>query len=699
MQSYYRLPVWKTAPFLRLLLPLIAGILLQLYTGFGIMFLLSSSTAMLIAAISFLFLPVALRYRFFALQGILLNLFTCFFGMLICWQKDVRHHTDWYGHTLLHGDAFIITINEPPVKKDRTWKAAASIETIIHEGQQLHTKGKLLLYFSRTNDSRPAQYGDRLLLRNTLVPISNSGNPGAFDYRQYAAFQQLFHTIFLKPGNYVRLEAHRKSFLSAFIFSAREKILAVIKENVQGDPAITGIAEALLIGYKEDLDKDLVQAYSNTGVVHIIAISGLHLGLIYLILTWIFNRMPFINKSRLIKVCCILLLLWLFSLLTGASASVLRSAVMFTCIIIGKNFFIQGSIYNSLAASAFILLCYNPFFLWDVGFQLSYLALLGIVWLQKPIEHLLYLKWKWAAKIWQLVSVTIAAQLLTFPVCIYYFHQFPNIFLLTNLVTVPLSTLILCVELALLVVFRITPLAWVAGKLVYVLIWLMNHFIDWCNRLPYAVTDIVHVSPATCLLLYVLIAGYSRWLLYRESIMLKTGYISATACLLLYMISYYNTQHQRKIIIYHVAHHQAIDFINRDAYTFTGDTVLQEDKMQQNFYLKPTRNYFHLTKKLSAIYGLNGHYPLYTFSGKTLLVADSGFRYLPANKKISIDILVISHNPHADIESICNVVKPRIIVFDGSNSLWKIAEWKKQCEQLLLPCFSIPEQGAFVSDL
>ena len=145
----------------------------------------------------------------------------------------------------------------------------------------------------------------------------------------------------------------------AFIFSAQKYIINQLQKYLPADKNILGIAEALLIGYKEDLDKDLVQAYSNTGVVHIIAISGLHLGLIYVMLVWIFNLLPVIKNSKLLKVLLILGSLWFFSLLTGASASVLRSAVMFTCIVIGKNFFTQSSIYNSLAASAFVLLCYD----------------------------------------------------------------------------------------------------------------------------------------------------------------------------------------------------------------------------------------------------------------------------------------------------------------------------------------------------
>lgn len=218
-----------------------------------------------------------------------------------------------------------------------------------------------------------------------------------------------------------------------------------------------GIAEALLIGHTNDLDKDLVQAYSNTGVVHIIAISGMHLALIYGLLVWLFARIPLVNKSKIAQVVLILCCLWLFSLLTGAASSVLRSAVMFTFIAVGKNLSKQSSIYNSLAASAFVMLCYNPYFLWDVGFQLSYLAVIGIIIFQKSIYKWVYIKNKWVNKIWQLMAVSLPAQVLTFPVCIYYFHQFPNLFLITNIIAVPLSGVILFAEIG-LVAFSWVPL-------------------------------------------------------------------------------------------------------------------------------------------------------------------------------------------------------------------------------------------------
>jgi competence protein ComEC len=272
----------------------------------------------------------------------------------------------------------------------------------------------------------------------------------------------------------------------------------------------------LLIGYTNDLDKDLVQMYSNTGVVHIIAISGMHLGLIYLILGWILSKIPGVQKSAILQYILILSCLWIFSLLTGAGASVIRAAVMFSFILTGKTFSKASSIYNSLAAAAFVMLLYNPFYLWDVGFQLSYLAVIGILVFQKPIYHLIYIKHPWIDKIWELSAVSMAAQLLTFPICIYYFHQFPNLFLISNLVAVPLSSIILFAEIILL---ALAWMPWVAnyiGKLTGLLIQWMNNFISWINDTGIAVWGGLSISIQATLLLYGLLASLAWWWLEQK---------------------------------------------------------------------------------------------------------------------------------------------------------------------------------------
>jgi competence protein ComEC len=459
------------------------------------------------------------------------------------------------------------------------------------------------------------------------------------------------------------------------------------------------IAEALLIGYTQDLDKDLVQAYSNTGVVHIIAISGMHLGLIYVMLVWIFSRLPYLRKSSAIKIFFVLSCLWLFALLTGGSASILRSAVMFSCIVIGENFSKRTSIYNSLAASAFILLCCNPFYLWDVGFQLSYLAILGIVILQKPIYDLFFIKKKWLDRIWQLSAVSLAAQTFTFPICLYYFHQFPTIFLFTNLITVPLSTVILFVEIFLVALGWIPIVSTLIGKLTWALVWLMNKIILFFNGLPYAVWERVPASVTSTILLYFIVAALAYWLLNNSKIALTISLLAILCFIFLNVSNEWNIAGQKKVIVYNVPQHQAIDFVDGNNYKFFGDSILLQDGMLQNFHIKPGRIAMHLESKADQLNQLTATNHFFQFNDKNILVVDSSFAFQPLQQKINIDLIIVSKNPKLYIPQLAKVFDCRQYIFDASNSLWKIDKWEKDCEQLHLRFHSVPENGAFIMDL
>lgn len=644
-------------------------------------------------------IAIEIRYKLRLFQGILLHIILAAFAMLLVWQKDIRHNKQWFGHFYNDSASLIVRIAEPLTEKSMSYKCEATVEAVSQNGKMIAVKGKLLIYFSRDSTASLFLYGDRILISKPLQRIKNSGNPGAFNYERYAAFQQLFHNVYLKKNEVVLLQQRNINPARAFIFAAQQYIIAVLQKYLPPDKNTLGIAEALLIGYKEDLDKDLVQAYSNTGVVHIIAISGLHLGLIYVMLVWIFNRLPFIKRSPFIKVLFILSSLWFFSLLTGASASVLRSAVMFTCIVIGKNFFTQSSIYNSIAASAFLLLCYDPYFLWDVGFQLSYLAVIGIVWLQQAIYRSVYIKNKQLDKLWNMIAVTLAAQLITFPICIYYFHQFPNMFLITNLLAVPLSTVILFAEIFLIGISWINIVAVYTGKLISMLIWLMNYFIEACNRFPFSRLDNIYSNVLSTWLLYAIVIAACCWVLYKSKPMFRLVLSGLFAFMLLQAYTKLKAYQQRKLIVYNVPRHSAMDFIAGNKYVFWGDSILQRDGLLQNFHLKPARIFLQVDKNENHLNGLQQERNYWRFIDKKILLVDTTVFYEPLVIKFPVDVLVISNDPAVKISAITNAIKPSIILFDASNSLWKIANWKKECIALALPCFSIPEQGAFVLNI
>ena len=436
MAKAYKIYIWKKAPFLRLLLPLIAGIILEFYFKFEIRSIAIVFSVLISAYIFFRILPLAYRFKLQSFPGIIITLFMINAGLFVTWQKDIRNHANWYGKYYDSASFIIATISEPPIEKNKSYKAIAAVGAIIKKDSVYPAKGNLLLYFAKDSSQNNPEYGDKIIIRKELTEIKNSGNPAAFNYERYCAFQQIFHQCYLKKNDWVLLKGKEVTAYSQVIFKTRQIIINVLNKYITGNEE-AALANALLIGYKVDLDKDLVQAYSNAGVVHLIAISGLHLALIYALLLWLTGRIPFIKKLKIIRLILILFCLWFFSLLTGASASVLRSAVMFSFIATGMTFNKNSSIYNSLASSAFVLLCYDPFMLWDVGFQLSYFAVAGIVIAQRYIYNWFYFSNKLLNETWKLAAVSLSAQIFTLPVCIYYFHQLPVMFLLSNIIAIP----------------------------------------------------------------------------------------------------------------------------------------------------------------------------------------------------------------------------------------------------------------------
>jgi competence protein ComEC len=628
--------IWKNAPFLRLVVAVIFGIILQFYCKIEISYLVSFAVILLLSFVGFAFLPESIRFRFKAIQGVFISLFLVVLGSLISWQKDVRNQSNWYGKYNDPGSVVVATIEEPPVEKAKSLKAIASAQAIINKGVRRDVKGKIIVYFAKDSSSEKLKYGDRIIFEKPLAWIKNSGNPAAFDYAQYAAFQQIFQQVFLRKNEWKILKGNEGSIYKSAIFTTRNYILRTLEKNITG-PDESALAKALLIGYRVDLDKDLVQAYSNVGVVHLIAISGMHLALIYYFLLWIFARIPVIKKSKITSLILVLFCLWFFSLLTGAPASVLRSAVMFTFIAIGDSFNKRNSIYNSMAISAFVLLCYDPFMLWDVGFQLSYLAVLGIVIFQKYIYNWFYFKSKILDSVWKLASVSLAAQLLTLPICIYYFHQFPLLFLLSNMLAIPLSTIILWGCIAIIAISPVTIIPLYLGKVTSLAIWLLNHFILLINSIPFSLWKALSLSVTGTILLYLIFISFLYSFIKKN----KTALKIAMACSLFFACTVtYNRlklMYQKKIIVYNIPMNKAVDFIHGNKYFFIGDSALHENNLLSNYNLKPSRISFMANQNDSLLNNLFFKNNFYQFYNCRILMIDAGLAYVPKAQKVPVD--------------------------------------------------------------
>jgi competence protein ComEC len=694
----YEIPIWKQAPFIRLLIPFVVGILWEWYVPMNTIVIFTGGVCCLICLLLFSRLPVFVRYRHAYAEGIFLFLFFLFFAAWLLQQQDLRRRSEWYGHFAGENSTYLMTIREPLIEKQNSYSTIASVDVVFDKSGYKNTIGNIQVYLKKSETTAALHYGDRIQSNASPQNIRNFGNPGEFDKKRYQFFQQIYQQVYLDDEHYQLLSSGNGISVHEAIYFFRDEILKILKKHITESNGQLGIAEALLIGYRNDLDSELLNAYANTGVVHIIAISGLHLGLIYAVLVWLLSVIPLVKQSKIIQAVVVILFLWTFSLMTGASASVMRSAVMFTVIIIGKTINRNTSVYNALAASAFLLLCYNPYYLWDVGFQLSYLAIVGIVWLQKPIQR----KWlpenKWLFKIWEMVSITIAAQIFTFPICLYYFHQFPNYFLPVNLVAVPLSTLILFAEILLLLMSPIQPIAhglgWCIGKGILC----MNGIVGFFNNLPLSKITNVYADTYTTLLLYLFIIFLIFFLFLK-----KYGFLFGA--LLIFLIFYFLifTSHikfsnQNKLIIYNIPHHFSIDWMNGKNTINVSDSGLVVDQKGMNYFLKGGRHAHgahQTTVKQMALAKQN--YLIHFGTLKILYCSDPELS-VSEKKAQHPDLIILHGDANFKLPEWLHRFHPKRIIF-SSNSLWKIAKWKKECEDLALPCFSIPEQGAFIVDV
>ena len=652
-----------------------------------------------LSSLLFIFFPLSLRFRWRAMQGWMIHLLLASLGSFVTWQNDIRHDQSWFGNSLREGDQLVIRVDEPLSEKTKTFKATGVVESLVRNDTLIPCLGKVLLYLPRDSVSAALHYGDRLLVPARFQPIRNSGNPGAFDYEQFAAFQQVFHQVFLKSGDWSLLPGRNANPFRQFVYTARTAVLASLRKTMPPEKDELGLAEALLIGYTNDLDKDLVQAYTNTGVVHIIAISGMHLALIYMMLVWLFDRIPGLRRIKLLQLILILGCLWLFSFMTGGCASILRAAVMFSFISTGKYLSRRSSIYNSLASSAFVLLWYNPYFLWDVGFQLSYLAIVGIILFQRPFYSLLTVKNRLLDELWKLVSVSLAAQVLTLPICIYYFHQVPVLFLLANIIAVPVSGIILYAEIVLLIVSPVPVLGLYAGKITSWMLDIMNGAIRWIDQFTFSVWDRIQATILSTVLLYAIIIILTAWLFTKD----KKWFHVALSLILVFVINntifQWRVAQQQKLIVYNIPRMQAIDIVNGNAFQFAGDAQLSIEGQLSHFHLYPSRVELGLHETKNTLSGLFHQDIFYRLGNRNMVMINRPLVFEPVQQKIGVDLIIISNNPSIQIQELAEVFNCKHYVFDASNSLWKIAKWEADCSALHLQGYSVPEQGAYVSDL
>lgn len=692
-------PSWlQSAPMLRLLLPLVLGIWVQSVVALPAKIWLVVGVLGGIGLVVAQCKPLAWQHRWYWVKGILLQLLLVVLGMAVYTQQVVYTQP---AILLQPGiNTLRVQLDEPPVQRDKTYKVVATLQYHAKAQKAVEASGKIILYFKKDSALMrllPAlQPGSIGWVQTNVQPIANSGNPGAFDYIAWCHRQGIYYQSFLSAQAITLLPSTPTYHPTTVLWSLRLWVLKQLQHYLP-DSEERAVAAALLIGYRHFLDRELVQAYSNVGVVHIIAISGLHLGMIYGLLYFLLAPLERTPRWRPFKYIVMLLVIGLFTAIAGGMPSIARSAVMFSMLILGKWFNRNAPMYNNLAASAFLLLLWQPFNLWDVGFQLSYAAVLGIVVFQSLVLQgvIRVIPWQPAA---QLVAVTLSAQVFTTPISWYHFHQFPLYFLLANCWVVPLSGLLLYGLMAVLL-FAPFPLlaSWLGGLMGKGIAW-MNAGIVAIYQWPHAVWGGIQLNSWQVAFIFVAIVGIMVALFQRCTIGIWVSLVALLGFAILRSVDFWTKEQQQKLIVYQVPQQTAIDIIRGRQCQFMGASVYWQAGYLRNFHIEPSR----LWHRIQTVQVLDTQLiapKIITLSHTTILWLNRPI----ANKTVintqPPHIIILSQNPNISLQEIIQQWPCRQFVADASNPLWKINQWKKEAEALHLRLHSIPESGAFVVNL
>ena len=615
-----------------------------------------------------------------------------------------------------HAKGFIIAeVLSQPQKKEKSIKVEAEVLAVKNGEQWEHTEGKVLLYLEKTSVLEEIETGDRIIFEPVLQNVRNPGNPKEFDYKKYLAFNLISQQAYLKTSQFSIIKNDQWFNLKKYAGRIRNKVIEIMKSyGLSGDEL--AVVSALSVGYKDDLDAEIKQSYSSTGAMHVLAVSGLHVGIIFIIFNFLLSFLDKKKWQKIFKSFLLIALLWFYALLTGLSPSISRAALMFTFIIAANSLGRYTNTYNSLAFSAFVLLVINPFNITNIGFQFSYLAVIGILYFYPKIYSLVYIKNKWTDKIWSLVCVSIAAQLITAPLGIYYFHQFPNYFILTNIIVIPAATIIIYLVLFLVAIYWWPFAGKITGNILSEITYYLNKIISGIEHLPGAVSSDIPMELHDTLLIYIVLFSFSLFLIYKRF----TPFIISLSCIFLFLVSTliknYALIIEKEIYVYNISGHLALNLIDgKKNYLFTSldnNNTMYSYSLKNNWISKGLENEKTISLKklnnqfiLSNLFYLNN--PNVFYKDNIFAFYDKHFALIrnevkadtEIKNRIDLDFLILSHNARVDISTLLLLYNPKSIIIAPSNSSYRIKKWKEEAKDIGINIYDVQEKGAFFMKL
>jgi competence protein ComEC len=692
-------------PLFRLVLPLAAGIIAGIYVCD---FVASDPVAFALLAVilitSFLFVVFTkkISYKRRWIYGFFLHVFLFLAGILVAVISTERFYPNHISKLDEKQHQFIVKATHNVVEKAKSFKLEAAILCRIDGEKQEKANGKVILYLEKDSSSAAIKYGDVLLITAPFQNLRETQNPAQFNYKQFLLFHQITRQAYVPSESLVLTGENRGYAIMKWIYEWRDSMLDILrKHGLEGREFAVGAA--LILGYTDELDPEIMRAYAGSGALHVLSVSGLHVGIMYVVVAFFLSFLDKFKRGNIIKAILLILFLALYALITGLSPSVLRATIMF-CFIVGAKFGnYHTNIYNTLAVSAISLLIYDPYLVMQVGFQLSYLAVIGIVAFQPLLVGLWEPKTKLMKWVWEITCVSIAAQIATAPLGFLYFHQFPVYFMISNLIVIPLSTGILYMGLATLLSAFIPQFC---NYLTLVLKWMilvLNKSVEFTEALPYSILGGIDISIVETWMLYFIVIALFIFFTHRSMAGL---YVSLIALLIVSVTQFIETvqqNSQQQFIVYNVAGTSVYDVIQGTQNYFYAPSELIKDKdkmlfnIEHNWWKNGLKNQKII--ELDSIYSSKGILQFVADNKKIVAIDNRYNSEIVYSKKMKTDFVILRENAEIEIQQVIKYFNPDLIIFDSSNSNKLCRKWETACKKSGVKFYDVTKSGAFVVEL
>jgi competence protein ComEC len=567
-------------------------------------------------------------------------------------------------------------------------KSSVSSQRYIAMVQKIDTticSGKIVLNIKKDSLHHSFIIGNRLQIQSSLYPNSTPKNPDQFDYGSYLKNKQIYGQLYVDDSD-INISSQIEKDIWYYAAQIRNTIITNLTKD-GFNPTELNVAIALILGQQQDIDPEIIQDYQYAGAVHILSVSGLHIGFILMFVTFILKPVPNNRKGALLKLIIIVSSLWLFGILAGLAPSVVRSVTMFSFVAIGQHLRRSVNIYHTLLVSILLILLVQPSFLFDVGFQLSYLALFFIVWFQPLLAQLWEPKNKLSKYIWDILSVSFAAQIGTLPLSLYYFHQFPGLFFVTNLVIIPITGLIMGLGVVVMILAFFNQCPFFLSKALEWSLYLVNKIIH--NIASFEEFILKDIPFNTLLLIgsYSLILTSILWFEKRNYSRFVAFLISVIGLQSAYLWNENRIESQNELIIFNIKKNTLITERNGKKVTLFANDSLQKTGSKNNSlnaYLVGNFSHLASTKELK-----NTAF----FNGKKILIVDSTGVY---PKKYRPDILLLRQSPKINLDRLIQTIHPKVIIADASNYKTVQKHWETSCVKAKITFHSTSEKGFYI---